>query len=741
MTRHLYDWGVVIVTAGRAPWNAALWDWCRDNLWGKSLAVSIVTGPEREADALRAYICPAKDDADTFAQVSVVSVAGAFSYPLWANLGAGAIPAAHYLFLHDDMTLPNAETDWLAALRDALHIPLVGLAVPRIVGDAPGAAQTARYAGMGTGMGSSPLISHTTDYISGACVAVRAETFRAAGGFSPYLSGCDWQAIDLQRKLARAGLHAAVVPSVTVGHTGAATWGTGAAADRARRENRKRFCELNHIPSEYGCRPTEVRVTEGPVDHTLGVLVDTRAGFVLRARRAARKVNELVVIDTSGTGAVWNAFRRFQRSPEARGYKRCLYALPTVTDLARQLADLSAGAYLSVLDARGDKNDLSGTSRRVRLGHRHGLLAGERELHMAFLFGVGLGDLFMMTPTFAALRRAYPRLKQIVYARPGFGEVLDGNPDLFRVELRDTPEGLPIETAHFSWGVGSEGTIRNFPCSFGVEAAVAQDRRLRYVYRPVERDAAIAALRAAGASPSGQRVVAVQWHGNWATKQWGRTRALIERLIAEPDTFVLAFSTYPNRREILPAHARLWQVGTADGEERMPIREVVALLALCDAFVGFDSGLTFAAMAGGCPVVGLFGPHDPLGYAGDVNSGAARRFLRPVTPSDCQRLYGVSCRTGDGYGEWCPFRKNDDPPVGGDCIDAISVEDVYNELARLPTWDGAPLAERLTDADIRRTADHWSDARPQGRGLLVPAHARIGSRAALVQMQSGLLVL
>ncbi len=64
-----------------------------------------------------------------------------------------------------------------------------------------------------------------------------------------------------------------------------------------------------------------------------------------------------------------------------------------------------------------------------------------------------------------------------------------------------------------------------------------------------------------------------------------------------------------------------------------PLHEIAALLAVCDAAVGIDSGLTHVAAAVGCPTVALFGPTDPARTA--PVGGAV--VLRASAPRDAPR--------------------------------------------------------------------------------------------------------
>jgi lipopolysaccharide heptosyltransferase II len=68
----------------------------------------------------------------------------------------------------------------------------------------------------------------------------------------------------------------------------------------------------------------------------------------------------------------------------------------------------------------------------------------------------------------------------------------------------------------------------------------------------------------------------------------------------------------------------------------LPLDQVAALLATCDAAVGNDSGLTHLAAVSGCPTVTLFGPTDPVRTApvgGGIVLRAPRRALTELPPA------------------------------------------------------------------------------------------------------------
>lgn len=107
---------------------------------------------------------------------------------------------------------------------------------------------------------------------------------------------------------------------------------------------------------------------------------------------------------------------------------------------------------------------------------------------------------------------------------------------------------------------------------------------------------------------------------------------------------------------------------------RTTIQEMAALLARCRLFLGNDSGPMHLAGALGVPVVAIFGPGDPARTAPVVASrGAAGRSVAVVT----KRYPCAPCRQ-DFFRECYPS------PAGKPmCLESISVEEVVAASERL----------------------------------------------------------
>lgn len=144
-------------------------------------------------------------------------------------------------------------------------------------------------------------------------------------------------------------------------------------------------------------------------------------------------------------------------------------------------------------------------------------------------------------------------------------------------------------------------------------------------------------------------------------KRWSPARfaAIADRLAEEYGARVLvvgAASDIPVARE-MRAEMRSMAIDLAG---RFGIRELGAILARCDLFVGNDSGPTHLAVAVGTPVVAIFGPTD-------------ERVYGPYSPDSVAVASVMPCRPcfKDGSMPSCRSMQ---------CIAAVTVEQVWRAV-------------------------------------------------------------
>jgi GT2 family glycosyltransferase len=151
----------------------------------------------------------------------VVPYTGAFNFAVMNNLGAARAATPHLLFLNDDIRATAA--GWAELLVSHLFTERIGIAgaVLRypsgeiqhagiVTGINDGVGHAGRYS---TGSEIWPwlLVTRNVSAVTGACLAVRTDTFRALGGFDPEFPN-NYNDVDLCFRAREAGLDVVCVP-------------------------------------------------------------------------------------------------------------------------------------------------------------------------------------------------------------------------------------------------------------------------------------------------------------------------------------------------------------------------------------------------------------------------------------------------------------------------------------------------------------------------------------------------
>jgi ADP-heptose:LPS heptosyltransferase len=293
----------------------------------------------------------------------------------------------------------------------------------------------------------------------------------------------------------------------------------------------------------------------------------------------------------------------------------------------------------------------------------------------------GVGDALMMTAAIHEFKRQNPHVRIVCHHRWEAGRLWEHNADIDEVRIYDPFQNPPPpEVVDFGVCQTGEGTVRNVYALLGLECGEWEDRKFYYYVQEDERCAAISRLSAENLKNGW--IVGIQQHGGFTAKNWKRTRALVN-LLLKRGAWVLTFGQEKERCLSMPKHPQLINL-----ERKLSLREAIAVVSLCDAFVGFDSGLTYAAAAVETPIVALYGPHDARGLIADANVPNMSVF-RKRTPQDCEQRFGHSCMVAGNWGSSCPLRAG----CGADCIDEIRATEVLAELEKLPRWN-VPLEDR-----------------------------------------------
>lgn len=320
-----------------------------------------------------------------------------------------------------------------------------------------------------------------------------------------------------------------------------------------------------------------------------------------------------------------------------------------------------------------------------------------------------LGDVLLATPTWQALKAAYPRAKLTAIVNRGTEDILLSNPHVD--EVLSLERGSLVQQYRFIASIRRRGFDTVVDLTDGDRAALltwmsgarvrigfnAEHRWTGRCYTRVitsdagahriERDLSALAplaipvidriprmwlteeddaaaddlLRRVGVQ-SDRRWVVIQPGARYWFKAWPPERfaELADRVADRYGCQVLVAGT--------PQEAALAQTVVAQAKHRLisiaglsRVRTLAALLKRSALFVGNDTGAMHIAAAVGTPVVGLFGPSNPLEWG--PRGGPAEVIYKGL---DCRECFHPTCRRGEQ-----------------NCMKLISVSEVMSAAERL----------------------------------------------------------
>ena len=525
-----------------------------------------------------------------------------------------------------NLAVEQAGADWLLFLHDDVTPPTPfevellmeagdasgsGMVVPTLTGDCPSPGQ--RVPG-------ASRWSHFTEYVSSAAFLVRRELLTKYGGFPAFTAGKSFEGSWLQCRLVRDGQRVAISHAVTLHHAGSGTWGRRYSSAELRRlegQAAASCAKLLGIRLDGYTRLSEPRV----VQHGVGVAK--------------------VTLD------------------ELSEFGGRLHVGDLEADIERGSDIMAAALNLS----SEDTVEHHGVEYpRIGYGTRFTSLPLESKVRVAVHYGLGLGDCFFMMRAFAALRDTYPDLDIEVWTDLDRADLFDRCRDVTRVRrapwTRCEVEAFDV---HRLRPFGSEGAPARICSYFRVPYG---RQNSRYSVSDQDAESARSALRSVGWR-EGVPTLVIQGTGGWRAKRWCHSAQLARQAVARGwQVWTPATDTYPRLRvdglAVLP---------------RVNLPTFVAALSLATAAVGFDSGVTHAAVAIGLPTVALFGPHDPRGIIHDADVYNVVAYRKRVPWVNCD----LDCRALAG-GASCPLRGG---AHGGDCIDDVVTHEVWTSLEEL----------------------------------------------------------
>jgi lipopolysaccharide heptosyltransferase II len=186
-------------------------------------------------------------------------------------------------------------------------------------------------------------------------------------------------------------------------------------------------------------------------------------------------------------------------------------------------------------------------------------------------------------------------------------------------------------------------------------------------------------LKGVNLGPGGRPLVMLHPGARYWFKTWPPERfaALVDRLT---DTLrcVVFIGGGAQEQPIGKAIEQISHGSTINLVGKIGLREYAALVKRCALFIGNDNGAMHIAAAVGTPVVGLFGPSDPVEWA---PQGTQAQIC--YKGMDCRQCFHPTCTRGEQS-----------------CMKQITVEEVFEAAQGLWHTRGGPV-ERPSEGRLR----------------------------------------
>lgn len=258
----------------------------------------------------------------------------------------------------------------------------------------------------------------------------------------------------------------------------------------------------------------------------------------------------------------------------------------------------------------------------------------------------GFGDLLLLTPTLAALRRRWPRAQIVVCAGIEYGQVLEGNPDidarvLYPIDAAEA-EGYDAliefeETTGYERRERSTHSVDLFAQIVGV---TIDDKRLRY-------KVACSRLEwARKAYPKSNRIprVGIQVAASNQVRSYpGELVLTLARELAADGCELFFFGTPGQFPVGIELYGKIFE-----GESISSFTENVSLLLTCDVCIAPDSSFCHVGGALGIPTVALYGP-----FPSALRTTYYRSVLALDGRADCAPCF-YHTRGTDAFPSWGP---------------------------------------------------------------------------------------
>lgn len=288
-----------------------------------------------------------------------------------------------------------------------------------------------------------------------------------------------------------------------------------------------------------------------------------------------------------------------------------------------------------------------------------------------FIRGVNwVGDAVMTTPAITRIRRAFPRAKITLHARPWVAAVYENNPDIDELWVEDESASAAafyrlanrIRAEKFDYGFVFPNAFRSAALMFlgGITERIGHERRKLHAWERVFESRAFMLTRAInvtrelleehevyyylnivdwlpgavegeprlvlnagagpivhvdrllekrGVRPDAPRIVIAPGSINSNAKRWlpDRFAAVADRLHRDAGAEIFLIGS-PKEREVVDEVERLCAEPVYNFVGDLDLAQVIALLDQSHAFIGNDAGAMHLAAALNLPSVAIFGP-------------------------------------------------------------------------------------------------------------------------------------
>jgi heptosyltransferase-2 len=327
-----------------------------------------------------------------------------------------------------------------------------------------------------------------------------------------------------------------------------------------------------------------------------------------------------------------------------------------------------------------------------------------------------LGDCVMATPVLAQLKRHFPNAHLTAMCQHNVAPLLAHDPHIDAIFSFRKPSGwvhrqqhraiiAPLQQEHFDVGflltnsfssawwlwrgriprrIGWRGNLRSCLLTDALTLPVkteqqhqvltyqellaplgisVSDESPRLYLTEGELDAARALLIKCGWQPQKQRLIGINPGAAYGTaKCWlpERFQTLTERLLEDEKNFVVYFGD-AGTASLVHSICQHFTGNILNLAAKTDLRELMALIAVCDVFLTNDSGPMHIAAALQTPLVALFGSTSAI-KTGPYGQGPCRIIHKHVSCSPCYRRV-------------CPIDLR--------CMQRIEVDEVYRALQEL----------------------------------------------------------